>query len=250
MNVSLYQAAAAMNANARWQEVISENLTSSSIPGYKKQDLSFSAIQSGLMNAGSNVPDSAGQRLTLPATNAVTNFSPGQLEPTDTLTDLGIEGRGFFEVQLPNGASAYTRDGGFKLNAQGQLVNKLGYLVLGESGPIQMDTNIAAPIQVAPSGEVSQGSEQRGKLKLVDFQDPQLLTPMGGGCFLAQNQALVPASATGSVRQGFLEGSNTTPSNEMVNLIGAMRMFEANQRVIQSHDEHMGKIISELGNPS
>jgi flagellar basal body rod protein FlgG len=249
MNVSLYQAAAAMNANARWQEVISENLSSSSIPGYKKQDLSFSAIQSGLMDTG-EIEQTFQKSLPLPAVAGLTNFTPGQLAPSGNPTDVGIEGRGFFEVQLPNGATAYTRDGEFQLNSQGQLVNKQGYPVLGESGPIQFDPSSSAPIQIAASGEITQGGDERGKLKIVDFQDPQLLTTIGGGCFLAQDAALVPIPANGTVRQAFLEASNATPSGEMVNLISSMRMFEANQRVIQTHDEHMGKIITELGNPN
>jgi len=250
MNVSLYQAAAALNANARWQEVISENLSASSIPGFKKQDLSFSTIQSGLMDAGNAADEVNAQKLQLPTATALTNFTPGQLAPTGNPTDLGIEGRGFFEVQLPNGGTAYTRDGEFQLSAQGQLVNKQGYPVLGESGPIQFDPSSSAPITVAASGEVSQGTDERGKLKLVDFQDPQLLTSIGGGCFLAQNANLTPSTATGTVRQACLEGGNTTSSGEMVNLINSMRMFEANQRVIQTQDERMGKVISELGNPS
>lgn len=250
MNVSLYQAAAAMNASARWQDVISENLNASSIPGFKKQDLTFSAIQSGVMSSGSESVDLGDTRLPLPSSSPVINFTAGQLNPSGSPTDLGIDGSGFFEVQLPNGTTAYTRDGEFKLNGQGQLINKQGYLVLGETGPIQLDTASSSPIQISASGEITQGSDSRGKLKLAEFSNPQLLTPAGGGCFLAQNPALVPNPSNASIRQGFLEAGNTTSSTEMVNLISSMRMFEANQRVIQTHDEHMGKIISELGNPS
>ena len=121
MNVSLYQAAAAMNANARWQEVISENLASASIPGFKKQDMSFDAVQSGIMSQA--VPDGRVQ-YSMPRASTATNFSQGQLRETGVQTDVAIDGKGFFEIQMPSGASAYTRYGEFHVNSSGQLVTK------------------------------------------------------------------------------------------------------------------------------
>jgi flagellar basal body rod protein FlgG len=244
VNVSLYQAASALNAGSRWQEVISENLASSSIPGYKKQDLSFTAVQAGLMPRGAsgNAP-----AFTLPRVVTTTNFQPGELQMTGSNTDVAIDGPGFFVVQMANGASAYTRDGEFQMNAQGQLTSKQGYPVLGDAGPIQLNLNDTTPISISATGVVSQGPEVKGKLRVVDFQQPQLLTAAGGGYFLAQNAALVPNEvAQPSVRQGFLEGSNTTSVGEMANLITGMRSFEANQRVIQLQDDRMSRAISEL----
>ena len=157
MNISLYQAAAAMNANARWQEVISENLASSSIPGFKRQNLSFDAIQAGLMPQGAGA-----QKLNflLPRGQTSTSFTPGELKYTGAKTDVAIEGAGFFEVQQPNGASAYTRDGEFQINAQGQLTTKQGQLVLGDSGPIQLDRNNPAPLSDLDA--LGERLEQRG----------------------------------------------------------------------------------------
>jgi flagellar basal body rod protein FlgG len=248
VNVSLYQAAAALNANSRWQEVISENLASSSIPGFKKQDLSFSAVQSGLMpQAATAVP----QHFTFPRAGAATNFLPGELKPTGVKTDVAIEGSGFFSVQMSSGTTAYTRDGEFQINSQGQLITKQGYPVLGDSGPIQLDLNNPAPLSVSATGEVSQGAELKGKLHLVDFPQPELLTPAGPGYFVAQNPNLVPTDISQpSIRQGYLEAANTSAVAEMANLISAMRGFEANQRVIQLQDERMGRAITELGSPN
>lgn len=237
-----------MNANARWQEVISENLASSSIPGFKRQDMSFGAVQAGLM------PQAAGaQKLNflLPHAQTSTSLTPGELKYTGVKTDVAVEGAGFFQVQLPNGASAYTRDGEFRINSQGQLATKQGHVVLGDSGPIQLDRNNSAPLSINPSGEVSQGADRKGKLRIVDFNDPRLLTPIGGGSFIASNPSVQPSEVREpSIRQGFLEGANTSPVNEMANLIGVMRTFEANQRIVQLHDERMGRAISELGNPN
>ena len=249
MNVSLYQAASALNANARWQEVISENMASASIPGFKKQELSFEAVRAGMLTP--NGAFASTQPVALPATRTSLNFSPGQIVRTDGNTDFAIEGKGFFEVQLPNGSTAYTRDGEFKINAQGQLVTKQGYLVMGDGGPIQIDRSLSTGINVAPDGTVSQASETRGKLNLVSVNDPNLLTPAGGGFFIARNPALQTESdATSTIRQGYIEGSNTSAVSEMANLITVMRAYEANQRVVQMQDERMGRAISELGSPN
>ena len=249
MNVSLYQAAAAMNANSRWQELISENLSASSVPGFKKQELSFAAVQAGLMPHADMARPGTALPFALPSSSAYTNFSGGELKPTGVDTHLALEGPGFFEVKLPNGSRGYTRDGEFQLNAQGQLVTKQGLLVMGESGPLQFDANNGAPISISSTGEVSQGGESKGTVKTANFENPNLLTPVGGGMFEARDAALKPAvGAKPAIREGWLEGSNTSSPAEMANLISSMRSFEANQRVVQLHDERMGRLITELGN--
>lgn len=242
MNVSLYQAASAMTANARWQEVVSENLAAASIPGYKKQELSFSAVEAGA-TGGATSPN-------LLRAQAVTNFQQGEVRQTGVSTDVAIDGKGFFEIQLPNGANAYTRDGEFQFNAQGQLVTKQGYPVIGENGPIQIDRSQSSAISISATGEISQGSELRGKLKVVEFNNPRLLRE-GSGYFLADNTELQATDVQQpSLRQGFLEAANTSSVLEMANLIRVMRGFEANQRLLQAQDDRMGRAISELGNPN
>ncbi|HTD65793.1 MAG TPA: flagellar hook-basal body protein [Candidatus Limnocylindria bacterium] len=250
MNVSFYQAAAAMNANARWQELISENLAAGSVPGFKKQEMSFAAIQAGLMPHGDITRAGAPLPSMLPTSAAFTNFSGGELKTTGVKTDVAIEGPGFFEVQLPSGGRAYTRDGEFQLNAQSQLVTKQGFLVLGENGPLQFDAN-NGPISISPDGDISQGADIKGSLKVVNFNNPKLLTQVGGGLFEARDANLQPVTAAkATLRQGWLEGSNTSATAEMANMITAMRSFEANQKVVQLQDERLGRMITELGTPS
>jgi flagellar basal body rod protein FlgG len=228
-----------MNTNARWQELISENLSASSIPGYKKQDLAFTAVQAGQASGGAAMPKAT----------AVTNFRQGEIKPTGVNTDVALEGPGFLSIQLPDGNTAYTRDGELHVNSTGQIVTKQGYLVMGDGGPIQLDPSSSSPISISATGEVSQGSNSKGKLQVSDFKQPNLLTPISHGCFIASNPALRPEDAPGTtLRQGYVEAANTSASSEMVSLIAAMRMYEANQRVVQMHDERMGRAISELGN--
>jgi flagellar basal-body rod protein FlgG len=152
---------------------------------------------------------------------------------------------------LANGATAYTRDGEFQVSAQGQLLTKQGYAVLGQNGPIQLDRNNRAPLSISATGEISQGPEVKGRLKVVNIDRPNLLTQISGGYFLADNPTLQPAPISQpSVRQGFLEAANTSSMLEMANLIRSMRSFEANQRIIQMQDERMGQAISDLGSPN
>jgi flagellar basal body rod protein FlgG len=249
MNVSLYQAASALNAMDRWQETIAENLASSSVPGFKKQDFSFAAVQAGLHAA----PAAAGstRALLMSGGQATTNFQPGEFRITNVKTDLAVDGKGFFEVQLPNGSMAYTRDGEFHLDAQGQLVTKEGYAVQGDSGPIAIDLNNYTEMSVSSVGEVFQGIDLKGRIRLTEFSNPKGLTRLSGGYFTAENPNVGATPSTAStVRQGALEAANTSVVMEMANLMTAMRTFEANQRMAQIHDDRIAKAINDLGNIS
>jgi flagellar basal-body rod protein FlgG len=248
MDVSLYQAAAAMNATDRWQEMISDNLGSSSIPGARKQEISFSSVQAGLA-AGINHQGHPGY--SFPAANTQINFQQGELHPTGSAMDFALEGKGFFTVQLPDGQSAYTRNGQFQLNSKGQLTTSQGYPVVGSAGPIQFDASNPDPITIAANGDVSQGAEKKGKLQISEFAQPGQLTALSRGLFRTADSEMKPITSTDTnVRQGFVESANTSPTAEMASLITAMRMFESNQKVLQMQSERMSREISDLGNPS
>jgi flagellar basal body rod protein FlgG len=249
MDVSLYQAAAAMNASSRWQEIIADNLSASQVSGFKKQNISFSAVQAGFM--GSAARGAGARRSEMPLANSTTNFQAGELCPTGVATDLGIEGTGFFEVEMPNGTHGYTRAGGFRMDMKGQLTTRQGWQVMGQGGPVKLDPTSTAPITIEPMGGITQGGEIRGRLKLTEFDNPAGLAQTGTGLFVDPNLAAQPHDATTSaVRQGFLENANTSSMTEMGSLISAMRFYEANQKVIQSEDDRVGRLISDVGNPA
>ena len=237
-----------MSAQNRWQEVISENLSAASVPGYKKQDVAFSSFEAGLMP-----PTGAGvvNRFSLPHAATQTDYSQGDIHYTGAPTDVAIDGQGFFETQMPDGSPAFTRDGQFHTDNQGQLVTKEGYPVMGQSGAIRLDPAIQGTIRITPAGDVFKGLNNMGKLKIVTFGDTSQIAYAGGGRFLPTDKSVQPQDvANPSVRQNYIEGSNTTTVTEMTNLITSMRAFEANQKVIQAQDERMGKTIQDIGNPS
>jgi flagellar basal body rod protein FlgG len=137
------------------------------------------------------------------------------------------------------------------LDATGQLVTQQGYAVLGEGGPLQLDLGTPHTISISPDGQVSQGVEARGRLRAVEFEDPKRLTRIGQGLFLAQDPTARPSDATQTrFHQGALEAANTVAATEMASLLTALRLYEANQRVIQTQDDRMGKAIAELGQPA
>ncbi len=247
MNIGMFQAAAAMNANSKWQDAIASNLAAGSVPGFKKNETSFEAVQAGMMSGGGA---GASGSYMLPRSSMGVNWSNGEFRHTGVNTDVAIDGPGFFEVQLQDGSMAYTRDGEFGLNSRGQLITKDGSLVMGEGGPFQVDLNLGAPISISAIGEVSQGNETMGKMKVVGFNDPQLLQ-RSGSYFFAGSPGLVAVPVDDiRLRPESIEGSNTQPMAEMTNLITSMRMFETNSKLLKMQDERLGKVIQDMSTGS
>ena len=249
----MYQAAAALSANSRWQEVIAENMAASSVPGYKAQELSLEAAHAGLMPPGSLNSTGTPQFFTLPKAITTTNFQGGDMEYVGDKYDVAIQGNAYIEVRMPNGKTALTRDGEFHVNAKGQIVTREGYPVLSAEGPIQLDLNNGAEVNISSSGDVSQGENTVGTIKMDEYDHPNLLTPLGGGYYAANtisNPKLHKIPTVSTLREGYLEESNTSVVKEMADMITAQRGFEANTRIIQIQDDRLGKVISELGSPT
>jgi flagellar basal body rod protein FlgG len=245
MDVSLYSAAAAMNASERWQDMVADNLSTASVPGARQQEIDFSAVQAG---ASASSPGAAATNFVIPFAGASTNFSQGELKATTRPMDVALEGPGFFTVQLPDGSKAYTRNGGFRLNSQGQMTTNQGYLVVGSGGPLTFDPNNTAPITISNDGQVSQGADVKGRMAVTEFGNLKALTNGGGGYFRADDPQLAqakPAAAT-NVRQGFVEESNTSPTLAMASLLTSMRLFESNQKVMQMQGDRMTRTINDL----
>lgn len=248
MEVSLYSAAAAMNATERWQDLVADNLSSASIPGARQQEISFSAVQAG---QASGAPGSATSNYVIPFAGATTNFSQGELKATGNNMDFALDGPGFFSVKMPDGSKAYTRDGEFKLNAQGVLTTKQGYPVVSSGGALTFDPNNPAPITISAEGQVSQGADAKGSIAVTEFGNMKGVTMGNGGFFQADPKIANPKPATTtSVRQGFVEASNTSPTLAMASLITSMRMFETNQKVMQMQSDRMTKTITDLSGTS
>ena len=246
MNVSLYQAAAALEGNLLRQQAIAENLAAASVPGFKKQHTSFDSVAAKMGMQGA---DRTQLQFLIPSFKQSTSTEQGSLISTGVNTDLAIDGQGFFQVQGPDGQTFYTRSGSFRPNADGLLATSEGFPLIGSAGPIRVNPNFNEPITVSASGEVSQSGVALGKLDVVTFANSDQLKPLSGGLYGAGSLAPTPADPTiTSILQGFLEGSITTPIHEMGALMDTLRHFEANQKIMSMQDERLGEVIKELSN--
>lgn len=255
---SLDIAATGMLAQQRNVEVISNNLANMNTTSFKRSRTEFhDLLYQNLRRVGSTSSDAgtivpAGVQLGLGVKlNAVYRIhEQGDLTVTDNPFDLAVQGKGFFQVQLPTGQTAYTRDGTFQLNNTGQLVTHDGYTLLpGISVPanaVDVTINDSGEVLVKVQGQVNLSNV--GQLQLATFQNEPGLEAIGDNLFLetpASGSPVVgnPASTDfGSILQGFLETSNVNAVEEISSLISAQRAYEMNSKVIEATDQMMSTV--------
>jgi len=239
-----------MAAYEKWQEAISQNISEGSLPGFKKTEISFSAIEGGSSVVGKDASNNDRIPTTMPTASPAISFSQGELSHTENGLDFAIQGNGFFQVRQPDGQMAYTRDGQFHLSPTKTLVNSSGMTVMGDSGPITFNSG-SGPIAINQDGVITQEDKPIGKLAAYDFTDPSQLRRVGGG-LLAPNDSGAPPTKIDrpQILNNYLEDSNVTPMREMVSLVSVSRAYEASQKVVQTADDNQDKAIQILGNVS
>jgi flagellar basal-body rod protein FlgF len=249
MNLGVYQSAASLSALERWQDAVSQNIGSSQVPGYRGRTVNFTAQDIGQFTVGANGKPGSGssQPASFPAATSGLSFKPGETQPTGRPLDLAIQGSGFFQVQMPDGTHAYTRNGTFKERSDGMLVNGSNYPVLSETGSPIVLAQAAGALSITQDGVVSQGDAQVGRLSVTSFSNTGGLIPISGGLLLAGPNAGAAAADHPGVLQGYIESSNVSPLFEMVNLVQVSRIYEANQRVITNADQQTQKTMDALG---
>ena len=206
-------------------ETISNNLANMNTDGFKKDMVSFQ------------------EALTL-ASRSETDFSPGSVRYTGNNLDVALGAEGFFKIDTPNGIR-YTRDGSFTLNADGMLVTRNGDTVLGQNGSININGN---KVTIGSDGQIVVDDTSVGKLLVVDFEDPQLLKKEGGSYYLYPGgDAGILTADNVIIRQNYLESSNVNPTQEMVKMMEAFRVFESIQKAIKSMDQASKEMINVYG---
>jgi flagellar basal-body rod protein FlgG len=254
---ALYTAASGMNAQQSNIDNIAHNLSNVNTVGFKKsrvefEDLVYQQIKAPGSPTSTSGESPTGMELGLGTRPVATarDFGAGNLRSTGAPLDLAIEGRGFFQVTLPDGQTAYTRAGSLHLNAEGLLVTAEGY-------PIEPQISIpaeATSISISKAGNVSvalagqSATQEVGTLELASFQNPAGLQALGGNLFATTTASGEPTSGVpgldgmGTVAQGFLEESNVSVVEEMVNMILGQRAYEANSRVVRTADEMLAQV--------
>lgn len=249
---ALYSSAAGMQSQQVNLDVISNNLANVNTTGYKKtkaefQDLLYQINRSAGADqgAGNQLPTGVqiGHGSRLVATSKI--FTNGELTQTGERLDVAIQGDGFFEVQLPDGTRAYTRDGALKTASDGRVINSDGYVLQGGWAPIPVGTTA---INIASTGEVTttgSNGNQSSRVQLVRFANPSGLESIGRNLYKETLASGTPEignpgeNGYGELQQGYLEMSNVKVVEEMVNMIVAQRAYEVNSKAVQAADEMM-----------
>jgi len=223
-------------------EVIANNLANVNTTGFKRDDAFTNQLisASSLFRDGTTAPtDKDLQEKTF------TDFSQGALQQTHSPLDLALNGQGFFAVQTQNGVML-TRDGSFSLSTDGTLVNRDGDPVMGVGGPIRISDaqqTQASQLVIQRDGEVKAGDKVYGQIQVVEPADLSNLSKAGGNLFSLKDggtlQQVNPSDT--QVVQGYIEGSNVNPIDEMVAMIQLQSNFESGQKAIQSQDETLSQ---------
>lgn len=254
---SLWISKTGMEAQQTQLDHISNNLANSSTNGYKRshavfEDLMYQNLRQAGANSSEQTQLPTGLQVGLGTRAVATSrqFSQGNLLQSTNPLDLAIKGNGFFQVQMPDGTTAYTRDGSFQVSAQGQLVTNNGFVV--QPG-ITIPAN-AQSVTIAADGTVTAtlpgqaNPQQLGQLQLANFVNPAGLEPRGENLFAETAASGTPATGAGGVNglgtlaQGFVETSNVNVVEELVSMIQTQRAYELNSKAIQTSDQMLQRL--------
>jgi len=254
---ALYTAATGMNAQQANIDNVAHNLANVNTVGFKKsriefEDLVYQQVRSAgaASSAGTEAPIGLDSGLGTRAVATARNFSAGNLRSTGAPLDVAIEGLGFIQVTMPDSTKAYTRAGALHLDAQGMIVTNEGYPL---EPAITVPAN-ALSVTISKDGVVSAqvagqtASQTLGSIELVTFPNTGGLRALGGTLFAATTASGEPETGApgtdgrGTLVQGFLEDSNVSVVEEMVNMIIGQRAYEANSRVIKATDEMLAQV--------
>lgn len=228
----LYIAASGMVVRQAQMDVLAHNLSNVNTVGFRTEEM---ASEERPLEAARLVVSQAG------GVRRSVNLTPGPVQPTGESLDLALLGEGFFLVQAQDGIRL-TRDGRFSVSQDGRLM-LMGMPVLGEGGEIFVGEE---PFQVANDGRILRGETEIGRLRVVTVSSPQELEREGQGLFRVSREEAVDGLKGPMVLQGYLETSNADPIRIMVQMIEALRAFEAQQQVIQTLDRLGEKAIREI----
>jgi len=254
---SLWIAKTGMEAQQMQLDVISNNLANSSTNGFKRAHAVFEDLMyQNLRQAGSNTSETSqlptGLQVGLGVRTVATSrsFAQGNLQQSGNQLDVAIQGNGFFQITMPDGTINYTRDGSFKVNAQGQLVTNNGLPVAnGITIPANAtNVNISADGTVTANVPGNVAPQPIGTIALANFVNPAGLDPRGQNLYAetaASGQPNTGSPGTnglGSLMQGFVETSNVNVVQELVSMIQTQRAYEMNSKAIQTSDQMLQKL--------
>ncbi len=253
----LYTAWTGMRNEQQRMDILTNNLANSDTTGYKKEGVTQQAFDSLLAyrikdqsTPGVDAKHIGDMSLGVKIGEVYTDWSQGPFKHTDNTYDIGIAGEGYFAIDFMNKAgehyTLYTRDGNFNVTDDGYLVTQDGDFVLDVNGEhIQLSTT-AADTVIQRNGMIYQDGVLQAQIQLTDFENRDYLENFGENLYQAVDGA-VQIEAEGDMRQGYLEAANTQTVYEMVQMIATTRAYEANQKVIQAHNDTLQIAANQIG---
>ena len=242
-----YNLTSGILTQTRNQNVISNNMTNVSTPGYKSDKYMATTFREELMYRSGNIDKSnkteiGTMAMVRASDETVTDFEPGAVEETNEIFDVALQDNGFFMVQTENGIG-YTRDGSFILDDQGYLALPSVGRDVGRNGQIRNGTDKNA-IDSSVRIFSEDGRTQYGQIAVVDFNNYDNLEKGGNGVFYTNQQAV---AADGKMLWKYLERSNVDSVQEMVNMMSSQRALDSASQVLKMYDQIMGKVVTEIG---
>lgn len=252
----LYSAYTGMLSEQKRLDVVSNNVANAATVGYKKDGVTNQSFQELLtVKSKDATVGYANERigsmsLGTKIGEVYVDYKQGSLQETGNPFDLAISGNGFFQIAVTgdNGTETikYTRDGSFKVDSEGYVVDNEGNHLVGESGYVQI-ADAAGEVAIDESGAIYCNGVQVDTIKLVDFEDYDYLQKYGNNMWQTVDGA-VEIDAKGGMLQGYLEQSNVQSVDEMINMITITRAFESNQKVMNTIDQMLDKTVNQVGN--
>ena len=235
----IYTSAAGMQSRFIEEEISSNNLANVNTTGFKKDAVHFRKV----LDENLVMSNQAGEGIA-DAQEVVIDFAQGEMRPTENALDVALDGRGFFVI-LTEDREAYTRNGNFMIDSEGQLITSDGHRVLGNGGPIQL---FPGEVEIRENGEIYQNNTLVDEFQLVDFDNQASLMKIGHGLFTPSRGGIETVDVEGTlVRQGYLEDSNVNAISEMVRLITISKAFQAGQKAIQAQDRTLDRVVNGVG---
>ncbi|MFO8012997.1 MAG: flagellar hook basal-body protein [Phycisphaerae bacterium] len=223
---------AALSGLAEEYHAIAHNLANANTTGYKRLIGTYTGPGASAGTAGEAA--AAGDTGPVPQASMGIDFSQGRIVHTGRRLDAALSGKGFFVIETDQG-ERYSRNGAFRADAQGQLVDGSGRTVAGEGGPIIIPGSVSpTEIAIDADGRLLAGGTAIGQLRIVEFEDASVLTPEGAGAFVAPDGARPAPAENTTVQQGFQEASNVDAVTELVGLIKVTRLYQANIHTMAS----------------
>lgn len=254
---SLMTAATGMTAQQTQLDVISHNLANVSTTGFKRSNAVFEDLMyQNLRQVGANSTEQAelptGLQVGLGVRTVATsrNFTQGTPQQSGRALDVAINGGGFFQVEMPDGTTGYTRDGSFQVDAQGRMVTNSGYpLTAGITVPAQTESVTISSDGIVSAKISGQTQPQRiGQIELANFINPPGLEPLGQNLYRESVASGAPiasapgATGMGYLMQGYTEASNVNVVQELVQMIQTQRAYEMNSKAIQTSDQMLQRL--------